>query len=125
MREDPMSRVAVRAVIPLLNVNCIPTSVAFYEHLGFEVANSLTPDGASEPQWASLVAGSVEIMLGRSTEANGSAADALYLYSENVEQMHVQAQTNGLAPSAITRPVFNPGGEFELADPDGRTIYVA
>jgi hypothetical protein len=120
-----MSHVALRAVVPLLNVQSVPTSTVFYEKLGFEVANSFTPDGAVEPLWVSLVAGSVEIMLGRSTEANGSAADALYLYSDDVQQMHAEAEGLGLGPSAITRPFFNRRGEFKLTDPDGHAIYIA
>ena len=120
-----MSHSTLSAVVPFLKVKSIPTSIGFYEKLGFEVANSFTPEGAPEPQWASLMAGPVEIMLGASTEARGSAPDALYLYSGDLEQMHSRAEQAGLAPSAISRPFFNPDGEFELTDPDGHPIYVA
>jgi hypothetical protein len=125
--EDGGSDVAtvVSSDRSLLKVKSVPTSIAFYEKLGFSVANSFTPDGIMEPRWASLTAGSVEIMVGHSSTEEAHSADALYLYAESIEEMHARAEQTGLAPTPIERPFFNPNGEFQLADPDGHSIYVA
>ena len=120
-----MDKVRVRALVPLLKVKSVPTSIDFYAKLGFTVRNTSADDATLEPQWASMTAGEVEIMLGRSDDAGGRTPDALYLYADSVDELHKHAREAGLAPSAISRPAFNPGGEFELTDPDGHSVYVA
>ena len=44
----------IRALVPLAHVVSVPVSIEFYEKLGFELGNTFTPDGASEPSWAWL-----------------------------------------------------------------------
>ncbi|MBW0006810.1 MAG: VOC family protein [Sphingomonas sp.] len=114
----------VRAFVPLLKVSDMEASIAFYEKLGFSVSNSFGPEG-EQPQWASLTAGSVEVMLGRSGLDSRTRLDEFYLYCGDVEKMHANASERGLAPTAISNPVFNPNGEFDVIDPDGRVVHIA
>jgi catechol 2,3-dioxygenase-like lactoylglutathione lyase family enzyme len=113
----------VRAFVPLLKVSDMDVAIAFYEKLGFSVSNSFGPPG-DQPQWASLTAGGVEVMLGRG-ELVGHAQDEFYLYCTDVEQMHADASERGLAPTPISKPAFNPRGEFDVIDPDGRVVHIA
>jgi predicted lactoylglutathione lyase len=113
----------VRAFVPLLKVCDMAAAIAFYEKLGFALSNSFTPEGHHGPQWALLTAGSVEVMLGLGDQAGPS--DEFYLYCGDVEQMHAKARESGLAPTEIRKPFFNPGGEFDFTDPDGRVIHIA
>lgn len=115
----------VRAFVPLLKVCDIEAAIVFYEKVGFAVSNSFKPQGEDRPLWASLTAGQVEVMLGRSDLASGERLDEFYLYCGNVEQMHAKATECGLAPTPIRTPVFNPSGEFDVIDPDGRVIHIA
>jgi catechol 2,3-dioxygenase-like lactoylglutathione lyase family enzyme len=114
----------VRAFIPLLKVSDMQASIDFYEKIGFAVSNSSGPEG-DQPQWASLTAGSVEVMLGRSGPSTRTELDEFYLYCADVQQMHANASERGLSPTAIKRPAFNPNGEFDLIDPDGRVVHIA
>jgi catechol 2,3-dioxygenase-like lactoylglutathione lyase family enzyme len=114
----------VRAFVPLLKVADMQGSIDFYEKLGFAVSNSFGPKGG-QPQWASLTAGSVEVMLGWSARSTRANLDEFYLYCADVEQMHANVRELGLSPTSIRRPAFNPNGEFDVIDPDGRVVHIA
>ena len=115
----------IRAFTPLLRVRSVPASAAFFEKLGFALGHSFTPDGADEPQWASLTAGNVEVMIGSGGPAGENGGDEFYLYCGDVERMHAELRESGLAVGPISKPFFNPGGEFDVTDPDGHVIHIA
>ena len=115
----------IRAFVPLLKVRDVTASTTFYEKLGFSVSNSFTPEESSEPRWASLTAGNVEVMLGRADQADGNYTDEFYLYCEDVAKMHSDLLESGVAPGPISKPFFNPSGEFDVLDPDGRVVHIA
>ncbi len=116
----------VRRLVPMAQVRSVPRSIAFYGHLGFEVRGDFAPPDATEPTWASLVAGGAELMVARADEAPAIAPESVlfYLYCDDVAEMRQQLVARGLAPGPIQTPFYNPRGEFELRDPDGYLVMV-
>jgi catechol 2,3-dioxygenase-like lactoylglutathione lyase family enzyme len=126
-RRTEMSGTGVRALVPLARVADIPASIAFYEKLGFAVANQVAPEGEEVPNWVWLRAERAELMLGRAEAAVEADRQSVlfYTYCDNVAATHAALAEAGLDPGPIGRPFYNPGGEFRLTDPDGYVILVA
>jgi catechol 2,3-dioxygenase-like lactoylglutathione lyase family enzyme len=121
-----MADVQISSLVPLAQVKNVPESVAFYERLGFRLANSFTPPGEDEPSWASLMGGRGELMIGkREEDANGAPPVAFYVYCEDVRRKHAELAAAGIEVGDIATPFFNPGGEFRITDPDGYIVHVA
>jgi len=122
-----MSDAAVTALIPLAHVQSMTSAVSFYEKLGLEVINSVTPEGEEEPTWALMRSGRAEIMLAQASNPVVAAQQAVlfYTYTPDISVTHAALRTAGLSPGQIGRPFYNPGGEFRLTDPDGYVVYVA
>ena len=57
----------LKSVVAMLHVASLPRSIAFYETLGFRVANTFTPDGQAEPTWAWLTGDGADLMLTQAT----------------------------------------------------------
>ena len=121
-----MTKAAVKALVPMAFVAEIARSIDYYGKLGFEVQGTNTPPGETELSWASLTAGGAQLMVARASYPVDPAAQAVlfYIYCEDVAAMHSSLAAAGLHPGAITRPFYNPGGEFRLTDPDGYVILV-
>lgn len=115
-----------KQLTPMTFVSDIARSIAFYEHLGFAVANAVTPDGEAEPSWAWLSSGEAHLMI--TTACDPILADQqrilFYLYVDNVNDAHAASSAAGLQPGPITTPFYAPRGEFRLADPDGYTLVI-
>ena len=47
-----------------------------------------------------------------------------YAYCADVGGMHEQLAASGVAVGPITRPFYNPDGEFRIEDPDGYVVMV-
>jgi predicted enzyme related to lactoylglutathione lyase len=114
-------------LVPLAHVRDIRASIAFYEKLGFEVANQVTPDGEDDPNWVWLQAERAELMLARASAPVVADEQAVlfYTYCDDVAATHSAWAQAGLEVGSIAKPFYNPGGEFRLADPDGYVLYVA
>ena len=117
----------IRSFIPHAFVEDLSASIAFYGKLGFELANSFTPEGSEKPTWCWLTCERGGLMLGKATEP--IAADQqkvlFYAYCDDIEAAHAELSEAGIDAGPITRPFYNPGGEFEIRDPDGYVIWVA
>ena len=118
---------SIRSFIPHAFVRDVPASIAFYERLGFTVGNSFTPDGADAPAWCWLRSERGDLMLGTATEAVVPEQQRVmfYGYCDDIAATHSELAEAGMEPGPITKPFYNPGGEFKLTDPDGYAIWVA
>jgi len=116
----------VRAVVAMAHVASVPASIAFYGKLGFEPANTFTPQGAAEPSWASLQSGSAELMLAKASHAIDAAQQAVlfYLYVDDVAEKHAELTAKGVAAGDIVYEFYAPRGEFRVVDPDGYTLMI-
>jgi len=117
----------IRSLVPLADVRDMLASIAFYEKLGFSVSNSVTADGEDAPNWCWLSSEKAGLMLAKRAEwTSGDRQGVLfYTYCDDVEATHALFAERGIAVGEISRPFYNPGGEFEIRDPDGYVIWVA
>ncbi|HEY0414676.1 MAG TPA: VOC family protein [Allosphingosinicella sp.] len=117
----------IRSLVPLAHVEDMRASIAFYETLGFVVANQVTPDGEDCPNWVWLRSERAEMMLARASAPVVAEQQAVlfYTYCDDIAATHAALAEAGLEVGPIARPFYNPGGEFRLADPDGYVLYVA
>jgi len=117
----------IRSLVPLADVRDMLASIAFYEKLGFSVSNSVTAEGEQAPNWCWLTSEKAGLMLAtRSDPACGGRQGVLfYTYCDDIDATHALFAERGIAVGPITKPFYNPGGEFEIRDPDGYLIWVA
>jgi catechol 2,3-dioxygenase-like lactoylglutathione lyase family enzyme len=111
----------------MAHVADVARSADFYAKLGFAEQGSFTPSGESAPVWVSLVSGNAQLMLSRASAPvlPDEQAVLFYVYCADVAAMHAQLAADGVEPGPITKPFFNPEGEFRLVDPDGYVVIVA
>jgi catechol 2,3-dioxygenase-like lactoylglutathione lyase family enzyme len=116
----------VTSLVPMAFVASVPASVAFYSHLGFEVRNSFTPDGQTEPSWAYLTSGRAQLMVAKASEPVVPEQQAVlfYVYCEDVAALRDRLLGEGVKAGAIAHPFYAPRGEFRLRDPDGYAVMV-
>jgi catechol 2,3-dioxygenase-like lactoylglutathione lyase family enzyme len=115
------------ALVPMLAVSDVTTTIAFYERLGFAIGNTHTPEGESAPVWAWLHNGRAHLMVNqaeRTVEATHYSA-SLWLYSRDVKAAHSALESRGLDVTEISYPPYNSGGEFHVHDPDGYAVFIA
>lgn len=123
---------------PHLWVTDVPRSIAWYGHLGFEVAATF-PDAAN-PTWVQIRRGAAAAMLAAvPAGADGyvgevparlsgdGGAISLYLHVDEVDRLHDTARAGGLA---IIEPLWDAwwgGRQFTVSDPDGHwwTVFEA
>ena len=117
----------VQSFLPHAFVRDVPRSIAFYEKLGFTVDNSFTPDGAGAPVWCWLRSERGDLMLGRARESIEAAQQRVmfYGYCDDIAATHAELGDAGMDVGPITKPFYNPGGEFRITDPDGYAIWIA
>jgi len=115
-----------RALVPLAHVKSVPRAIEFYAKLGFVAAHTHTPDGGTEPVWASLEAGGAQIMVSRSREPFDPEQQAVlfYLYTPDVDAFRASLLAAGVRAGAIEHPFWAPRGEFRVEDPDGYVVMV-
>ena len=111
----------------MVSVSDVPRSIVFYEHLGFAVANSVTPEGEDKPSWAWLSSGEAQLMVTTACDPINPEQQGIlfYLYVENISATHIELVTAGLQPGPIETPFYAPQGEFRLTDPDGYTLMIS
>ncbi len=116
----------LKSLEPMIFVKSVPRSIEFYEKLGFEVGNTFTPSGRTEPSWASLHSGGARFMVSTASDPADASQQAfiLYLYCEDVASFHQELQTKGIGVGEIAYPFYNPRGEFRVADPDGFGVII-
>lgn len=121
---------SVTAIQTLLNVEDINISVAFYEHLGFEIAETFDHDGRLE--WVMMVSGQAQIMLNRNDKAHSANRRDRANYSDVVFYCYVDAASD--VHHKLTELQVDVGpverqhyglDEFIVRDPDGYCLAIA
>jgi hypothetical protein len=115
----------VSQLIPFVRVVDVERSVAFYEHLGFEVEDiAKYKDRLS---WASLKSGKAEIML----EGTYGPPDPdrqrvlFYLYSHDLAALRAQLLAADIEAGPIEDGSPGPREEMRVTDPDGYVLMIA
>ncbi|HKS08558.1 MAG TPA: VOC family protein [Pyrinomonadaceae bacterium] len=115
-----------RQLVPMLFVADVERSIDFYKHLGFELGNTFTAEGATRPTWAWLQSDNAQLMLAAANEPIVPSQQRVlfYLYTDDVKTVHASLSNKGLKPGPITTPFYAPRGEFKLVDPDGYVLML-
>jgi uncharacterized glyoxalase superfamily protein PhnB len=105
---------------PMLPVKHTPTSIEFYQKLGFGVEQRNDDWG-----WAMLAFDECRVMLDQSINGHGGGARqfVLYLYPDDIGAYHRQVRTSGLAVPDL-EVTFYGMTEFRIDDPDGNRLWV-
>jgi predicted enzyme related to lactoylglutathione lyase len=121
-----MERPHVEALVAMAHVADVRAAADFYAKLGFEAIGSFTPPGEEALAWVSLRSGNAQLMLTLASEPVLPAQQGVlfYVYCADVAAMRASLAEAGLEPGEITKPFFNPEGEFRLVDPDGYVVLV-
>jgi len=113
----------IRSLVPMAHVSDVKRSIEFYEKLGFRAANTFTPDGQSEPAWASLQSDRAELMISRGERSEPSVL--FYLYCDDVRAERKRLSAAGIVVGEITTAFYAPYGEFHVEDPDGYVLVIS
>jgi hypothetical protein len=121
-----MMTMQTRQLVPLISVADVERSIAFYQHLGFEVGNTFVPEGATKPAWAWLQSRNAQLMLSAALKPIVAEQQSVlfYLYTDDVSAARVSLVETGLSPGEIRTEFYAPRGEFELVDPDGYVLMI-
>jgi catechol 2,3-dioxygenase-like lactoylglutathione lyase family enzyme len=104
----------------MLPVKHMPTTVSFYEKLGFRVENRNDHWG-----FAMLRNGECRLMVDQSINQHPDAPrqGVVYLYPEDIHEYHRQVRSNGLdIPELET--TFYGMTEFRIEDPDSNRLWI-
>lgn len=116
-----------RSLVAFAHVASVERSIKFYADLGFNVLNTVVPNGQSAPVWAWLESEKANLMIGLADGPVDASQQAVlfYLYFDNVQQTHAALTNLGHSPGEIKYPFYMPGGECRLVDPDGYVLMLA
>jgi hypothetical protein len=115
----------VSQLIPFVRVVDVERSVAFYEHLGFEVQE--VAKYKDRLSWALLKSDAAEIMF----EGTYGPPDPehqrvlFYLYSHDLASLRARLLGVGIEPGPIEDGSPGPRQEMRLSDPDGYVLMIA
>ena len=122
---------ALKNLIPMLNVSDIEASLDFYrDAFDFDVVSD--PGAVREWHWATIRSGWTEMMLSQTEtppQANigqdPHAATAwpviFYFYPDDVERLYAQVISRGFKPTQLKDTIYGMR-EFSLQDPDGHML---
>jgi hypothetical protein len=115
----------LKRLVPMVEVENVTRSAAFYAKLGFEIGNTFVPSGAAEPSWAWLRNGEVDLMVtSGGAPASASRPVLFYLYCPDVAEARKSLEAVGVECGPVQFPFYAPRGEFEVRDPDGYSLMV-
>lgn len=111
---------SLNRLVPMQPVKSLPTSVVFYEKLGFAVENRNDEWG-----WAMLRCGDCQLMLDQSINLHPGIprVSVLYLYPENLADFHRRARESGLSVPDLDTTFYGMS-EFRIEDPDGNRLWI-
>lgn len=120
----------MKKLSPNLVVTDVKVSKEFYEKLGFK-AKSLVPD-KTNPVWASMVCGNVEIMLHEKSSAEEefhlfagkplSATLTLFIQTDRLDDLYAITASNKWTIVNNMHATFYGTREFAILDPDGYVL---
>lgn len=111
---------SLNRLVPMQPVKNMPTSVTFYEKLGF-----IVEDRNDEWGWAMLRCGNSQLMLDQSINLHAGIPriSVLYLYPDDIANFHHRARKNGLSVPELDT-IFYGMAEFRIAAPDGNHLWI-
>jgi catechol 2,3-dioxygenase-like lactoylglutathione lyase family enzyme len=124
----------ISAIVPMIRVEDIERSVAFYRLLGFEVGNYVPREPGVPKHWAWLYApkapnwkrGPNLMLVASACAIDREAQEVLfYLYAADLPALRSQLLAAGVKVSEISYPDYLPDGEMRVPDPDGYTLMIA
>lgn len=122
----------ISALVPMIRVEDIARSAAFYRLLDFEIGNYVPPTGPMHWAWLYSVKADdwkrgPNLMLTRSARGIDAGAQEVlfYLYARDLMSVREVLLANGIAAGDIDYPEYLPDGEFRVFDPDGYTLMIA
>ena len=122
---------ALKNLIPMLNVSDIEASLYFYRGaLAFKVVSD--PQAVKQWRWATIRSGWTELMLSQTETGCGliKAVDPqsdtrwpaiFYFYPDDVARLYAQVIAAGYNPTPIKDTIYGMR-EFSLQDPDGHLL---
>lgn len=122
---------ALKNLIPMLNVSDIESSLEFYrEALDFKVVSD--PQAVKQWQWATIRSGWTELMLSQTATGCGLIKNVdphsathwpaiFYFYPDDVARLYAQVIAAGYNPTPLKDTVYGMR-EFSLQDPDGHLL---
>ena len=122
---------ALKNLIPMLNVSDIEASLEFYrEALDFKVVSN--PDAVKEWHWATIRSGWTDIMLTQAgpppvapginhPESGNAWSTIFYFYPDDLARLCAQVLARGYQPTALKSSVYGMR-EFILSDADGHRL---
>ena len=121
-----MMTMQTRQLVPMISVVDVERSIAFYQHLGFQVGNTFAAEGAAKPAWAWLYSDRAQLMLSSAAKPIVPEQQSVlfYIYTDDVAAARAALVEAGLSPGEIRTEFYAPRGEFELVDPDGYILMI-
>jgi catechol 2,3-dioxygenase-like lactoylglutathione lyase family enzyme len=110
----------------MAHVADVARSIAFYERMGFAVRHTHVREGTPTLVWAWIASGGAQLMLALGDEPVAADRQAVlfYVYADDVEGYREELLAKGVPTGPVTRPFYNPRGEFRVTDPDGYVLMV-
>lgn len=123
--EDQQHRpLTVTSLVPYAHVADIERSIAFYQQLGFQIADTYRGNG--QLFWCSLRSGGARLMLAQTETPIDRIQQAVlfYCYAANVSALRLQLMRSGIRVGPVEHPDSMPNGEIRLEDPDGYVLLI-
>ena len=116
-----------KSLVAFAHVADVERSIHFYSGLGFNVENSVVPEGKTSPVWAWLESEDANLMVGLASAPVDASQQAVlfYLYFDDIVHTRETLLSLGYEPGDIKYPFYMPGGECRLEDPDGYVLMLA
>jgi uncharacterized glyoxalase superfamily protein PhnB len=122
---------ALKNLIPVLNVSDIEASIEFY-HDAFDFKVVSNPDAVKEWHWATIRSGWTDLMLSQTDSppkpvvdndphANTAWPAIFYFYPDDVARLYSQVVARGYKPTPLEVTRYGMR-EFSLPDPDGHML---
>jgi catechol 2,3-dioxygenase-like lactoylglutathione lyase family enzyme len=123
--------VVIRGLVPMIHVQDVERSLAFYRLLGFDVGNRVPRHGPMEWAWlytthaADWKTGANLMLTRADCPVDASEQLLFYMYASDLIAMRSTLLAQGVSVTEISYPEYLPDGECRVQDPDGYTLMLA